>query len=94
MGTEIFVIIINFIGDNFFKVMGGVTREESDNSYTRAFKRFFLSNDLDQLSFGGNDGQFSNGFGSETARLNYYGRVNFAHKNKYLLEGLLILHSL
>ncbi len=75
-------------GDHYFKVLGGVTREESERSYTRAFKRFFLSNDLDQLSFGGNDGQFSQGEGLETARLNYYGRINYSYKYKYLIEGL------
>ena len=75
-------------GGSFFKILGGITREETEQSYTRAFKRFFLSNDLDQLSFGGNDGQFSAGNGLETARLNYYGRVNYAYKNKYLIEAL------
>ncbi|MFT4565881.1 MAG: TonB-linked SusC/RagA family outer membrane protein [Saprospiraceae bacterium] len=76
------------VGDNFFKVLGGITREESDQSYSRAFKRFFLSNELDQLSFGGNDGQYSNGSGVETARLNYYGRLNYSFKDKYLVEAL------
>ncbi|MEZ5038469.1 MAG: TonB-dependent receptor [Saprospiraceae bacterium] len=76
------------LGDHYFKVLGGVTREESERSYTRAFKRFFLSNDLAQLSFGGNDGQFSAGTGLETARLNYYGRLNYSYKFKYLIEGL------
>lgn len=76
------------IGDHYFKILGGVTREESTRTYTRAFKRFFLSNDLDQLSFGGNDGQFSQGNGLETARLNYYGRINYSYKYKYLVEAL------
>ena len=76
------------LGDHYFKALGGVTREETERSYTRAFKRFFLSNDLDQLSFGGNDGQFSQGEGLETARLNYYGRINYSYKYKYLIEGL------
>jgi len=75
-------------GDHYFKILGGITREESERSYTRAFKRFFLSNDLDQLSFGGNAGQFSAGNGSESARLNYYGRVNYSYKLKYLIEGV------
>ncbi len=74
--------------EHYFKVLGGITREETEQSYTRAFKRFFLSNDLDQLSFGGADGQFSAGNGLETARLNYYGRINYSYKLKYLVEGL------
>jgi len=75
-------------GDHFLKILGGVTREESEQSFTRAFKRFFLSNDLDQLSFGGQDGQFSEGTGYEIARLNYYGRINYTYQEKYLLEML------
>ena len=54
----------------------------------RAFKRFFLSNDLDQLSFGGQDGQYSQGTGSEIARIHYYGRLNYNYKEKYLLEAV------
>ncbi len=76
------------LGDHYFKVLGGITREESEQSFMRAFKRFFLSNDLDQLSFGGQDGQFSQGTGYEIARLNYYGRINYNFKEKYLLELL------
>ena len=75
-------------GSHHFKALGGITREQVDRTYTRAFKRFFLSNDLDQLSFGGNAGQFSAGEGEEQARLNYYGRLNYAFKDKYLIEGL------
>ncbi|MEM7367907.1 MAG: TonB-dependent receptor [Bacteroidota bacterium] len=75
-------------GDHSIKLLGGITREESQRSFTRAFKRFFLSNDLAQLSFGGNDGQFSAGNGLETARLNYYGRANYNYQDKYLLEVL------
>lgn len=76
------------LGNHYFKVLGGITREESEQSFMRAFKRFFLSNDLDQLSFGGQDGQFSQGTGYEIARLNYYGRINYNFKEKYLLELL------
>ena len=76
------------VGDHYLKVLGGITREESEQSFMRAYKRFFLSNDLDQLSFGGQDGQFSQGTGYEIARLNYYGRINYTYKEKYLFEAL------
>ena len=75
-------------GDHYLKVLGGITREETQQSYMRAFRRFFLSNDLDQLSFGGQDGQNIQGTGYETARLNYYGRINYTYQDKYLLELL------
>ncbi|NKI27393.1 TonB-dependent receptor [Arenibacter sp. 6A1] len=75
-------------GNHYFKLLGGVTREESEQSFFGAFRRFFLSSDLAQLDVGGNDGQNSFGNGYETARLNYYGRLNYTYKDKYLLEGL------
>ncbi|MGW9687041.1 TonB-dependent receptor [Flagellimonas sp. 2504JD1-5] len=75
-------------GDHYFKILGGVTREETEQTYTRAFKRFFLSSELDQLDFGGTEGQFSEGNAFENARLNYYGRLNYTFKDKYLLELL------
>ena len=40
------------------------------------------------MKFGGNAGQNNTGTGYETARLNYYGRVNYTFKDKYLLEFL------
>ena len=75
-------------GNHYLKVLGGVTREESEQSFIRAFRRYFLSNDLDQLSFGGQEGQNIQGTGYEIARLNYYGRVNYTYQDKYLLELL------
>ena len=74
------------LGDHYIKLLGGITREESEQSYITAFKRFFLSNDLDQLDFGGQDAQNSGGSAFEIARLNYYGRLNYNFKEKYLLE--------
>ncbi len=75
-------------GDHYFKLLGGITREETEQSFFGAFRRFFLSSDLAQLDLGGSEGQNSFGNGFETARLNYYGRLNYAFKEKYLLEFL------
>ncbi len=75
-------------GDHYLKVLGGITKEQNKQSFTRAFKRFFLSSDLAQLDFGGTEGQFSQGNAFENARLNYYGRLNYTYQSKYLLELL------
>ena len=75
-------------GDHYVKLLGGITREESDQQFFGAFRRFFLSSDLAQLDLGGAEGQNSEGNGFETARLNYFGRVNYTFKEKYLLEFL------
>ena len=75
-------------GDHYFKLLGGITREETEFQQFGAFKRFFLSSELAQLDLGGNEGQNSFGSGFETARLNYYGRLNYNFKEKYLVEFL------
>ena len=76
------------LGNHYFKLLGGITREENEQQFFGAFKRFFLSSELSQLDLGGQEGQSNQGNGFEAARLNYFGRLNYAFKNKYLLEFL------
>lgn len=75
-------------GDHYFKLLGGVTREETEQQFFGAFRRFFLSSELAQLDLGGNESQNNYGSGFENRRLNYYGRLNYTFKDKYLLEFL------
>ena len=75
-------------GDHSFSLLGGVTKEQSEQQFFEAFKRFFLSSELAQLDLGGQEGQRSAGSGFEVARLNYFGRMNYDYKDKYLLEFL------
>jgi len=75
-------------GNHSFNLLGGITREESEQAFFGAFRRFFLSSDLAQLDLGGNEGQSSEGRGFEIARLNYFGRLNYNYKEKYLIEFL------
>jgi len=75
-------------GDHSFSLLGGITREESEQQEFEAFRNFFLSSELAQLDLGGNENQRSGGRGFERRRLNYFGRLNYDFKNKYLLEFL------
>ncbi len=75
-------------GDHYINLLGGVTRESTEQQFFGAFKRYFLSSELAQLDLGGTDGQNSYGNGYEIERLNYYGRLNYTFKEKYLLEFL------
>ena len=75
-------------GDHYLKLFGGITREETVQDYTSVFKKGFLTTELPHLSFGSGEGQLAQGTGYETARLNYYGRVNYNFQEKYLLELL------
>lgn len=82
-------------GDHYFNLLGGITKEKSEQEFFGAFKRFFLSSELANLSLGGTGGQNSYGvdedngiFSFNKTRLNYFGRLNYAFKEKYLLEFL------
>jgi TonB-linked SusC/RagA family outer membrane protein len=78
------------IGDHFFGVMAGINRETEESEFVSAFRQNFLSDAIDQISAGSDtaeDKNNSGGFG-EKARLNYFGRVNYDYKKKYLLEFL------
>ncbi len=75
-------------GDHAFNVIAGSNRETITGDNFNAFRRFFISPALDQL-FAGGDLQRNNGGGAfETARINYFGRVGYNYKEKYLAEFL------
>lgn len=74
------------LGDNFFSIMAGTERQTSHNDYFNAFRRFFISDAVDQLFAGGEEQMRNDGGASQTARLNYFGRVNYNFQEKYLAE--------
>ncbi|MFS8615989.1 MAG: TonB-dependent receptor [Solitalea sp.] len=82
------------IGDHTFNLLAGVQREEVDHDNFWAFRRYFISSLIDQLSVGGNSEQnigVDNGdpYGLfQRARLSYFGRVGYNYKEKYLAEFL------
>jgi len=51
-----------------------------------AYRRYFLSTEIDQLFAGGDLEKTNDGSASETARLNYFGRLNYNYDQKYLVE--------
>ncbi|MHA8051465.1 SusC/RagA family TonB-linked outer membrane protein [Aquirufa sp. ROCK-SH2] len=69
-------------------VLAGSNRETITGDNFNAFRRYFISPALDQL-FAGGDLEKNNGGGAyERARLNYFGRVAYNFKEKYLAEFL------
>lgn len=75
-------------GDHGLNVLAGSNRETISGTNFNAYRRFFISPALDQL-FAGGDLEKNNGGGAfERARLNYFGRVAYNFKEKYLLEFL------
>lgn len=51
-----------------------------------AMRRYFLSEAIDELFAGGDAEKDNSGYSSESARMNYFGRVNYDYSSKYLLE--------
>ncbi len=75
-------------GDHGITVLAGTNRETINGDNFNAYRRFFISTALDQI-FAGGDLEKNNGGGAyERARLNYFGRVAYNYKEKYLAEFL------
>ncbi|MDD4107740.1 MAG: SusC/RagA family TonB-linked outer membrane protein, partial [Prolixibacteraceae bacterium] len=56
------------------------------SNYLSAGRRDFYSDVIDQIFAGGLDNQTTNGSASESARQNYFGRLNYGFKERYLLD--------
>ena len=69
-------------------VLAGTNRETINGDNFNAFRRYFISPALDQLFAGGDLERTNGGGGFETARINYFGRVAYNYKEKYLAEFL------
>ncbi|WP_259015926.1 SusC/RagA family TonB-linked outer membrane protein [Emticicia fluvialis] len=69
-------------------VLAGTNRETIQGDNFNAFRRYFISTSIDQI-FAGGDLEKNNGGGAyNSARLNYFGRVAYNYKEKYLAEFL------
>ena len=75
-------------GDHQLTFLAGITKEKSNANYFSAFRQYFPSTVIDQLNAGGQVDQKSNGSAWERARLNYFGRVGYNYKEKYIAEFL------
>ena len=75
-------------GDHGVTFLAGTNKETIKGNNFNAFRRYFISSALDQIFAGGDLEKNNGGGGFETARLNYFGRVAYNLKSKYLLEFL------
>ncbi|REG77557.1 TonB-linked SusC/RagA family outer membrane protein [Algoriphagus antarcticus] len=69
-------------------VVAGVNRETVEGNNFSAYRRFFISTAIDQLFAGGDLQKDNSGGAFNRARLNYFGRVAYNYKEKYLAEFL------
>lgn len=64
----------------------GVERIKAHNESFEAYRRHYISTAIDELFAGGQADISNDGLSSREARLNYFGRVNYAYQQKYLAE--------
>ncbi|HEY9004727.1 MAG TPA: TonB-dependent receptor [Ohtaekwangia sp.] len=76
------------IGNHALTVLAGTNRETIEFDNFNAYRRFFISSAVDQMSAGGNPEKNNGGGAWERARLNYFGRVAYNYKEKYIAEFL------
>ncbi|HUH47299.1 MAG TPA: TonB-dependent receptor [Arenibacter sp.] len=76
------------IGENNFLILAGVSKETTEYEGFQAYRRFFISPLIDDLFAGGDEQKNNWGSSDKAARLNYFGRVSYDFKEKYLLEFL------
>ncbi|GAB2787160.1 TonB-dependent receptor [Rhabdobacter roseus] len=75
-------------GDHTLNLLAGTNRETIEGDNFSAYRRFFLSTTLDQMFAGGDLQRNNNGGAFEIARINYFGRVGYNYKEKYIAEFL------
>ena len=78
-------------GKHSLTVLAGITKEQYHGAGFNAFRQYFASPSIDQLFAGGLTDQRSNNdnyLPYEGARLNYFGRVGYNYKEKYIAEFL------
>ena len=75
-------------GDHNFTLLAGTNKETIEWSGFGAYRRYYISSAIDQIFAGGDAEKNNSGSAWERARLNYFGRVAYNYKEKYLLEFL------
>ncbi|MEO5648508.1 MAG: TonB-dependent receptor [Ginsengibacter sp.] len=78
----------NIADKHNIKLLAGAEKSMGDLMNFSAYRRYFLSTNLDQMFAGGDLEKDNNGSASQTARLNYFGRVNYDYLSKYMVEFL------
>jgi len=75
------------IGSNHhIGILAGIEARAGQGDNFSAYRRYFVSTALPQLNEGGSNALNNSGTAYHDARLNYFGRVNYDYKEKYLAE--------
>src|SRR5690606_28710891 len=76
----------NFADKHDINILFGSERLSGEEMNFWAFRKHFVSTALDELFAGGELEKDNSGSASLSARLNYFGRLNYGYQEKYLAE--------
>ena len=76
------------VKDHEIKTLFGASREETNLQDFWTFRSNLISANTDVLSQGEFGTEQNNGGEFATARMNYFGNVNYSYKNRYVLQLL------
>lgn len=89
-GSDILLNLVadyrNTFGNHNLGALVGIERQTFDNAYFTAYRRFFISDQIDEIFAGGEDERDNAGSSGSGARQNYFSRLNYDYAGKYLLE--------
>jgi TonB-linked SusC/RagA family outer membrane protein len=77
------------IGEHSIDAFVAYEQFQSNYAGFTAFRKNYLTDQLPTLSAGGDVGKDNSGYKSDAARINYFGRVNYGYKGKYLVSATL-----
>ena len=73
-------------GSHNANLLLGTEYQSADSAGIYAFRRFFLTDAIPELFAGGQPQRENSGLATHSARLNFFGRINYNYEAKYLLE--------
>ncbi len=74
-------------GDHSFKLLGGISSLSQQNDSLTGYRTNLPNSDLTQLAAGSANGETNNGTESQYDLVSFFGRLNYAYKDKYLFEA-------
>ena len=77
----------NLAGGHYFKVMGGASRLTETNDDLSGYRTNLPNGEIEQINAGAADGQQAKGTANAYSLLSFFGRLNYAYKDKYLFEA-------
>lgn len=76
------------VGDHSASLLLGTEYQSSEIDSTYSYRRYFITDQIEELLAGGTNQQYMFGTGRHSARFNFFGRANYNYQEKYLLEAV------